>query len=140
MPMTRDQQIRKVAAGVALGVLARDVNAVTGSKPALEFAFNHAWRRWAQADRFPSIKGHDPGNMFWIELGRSERRQGGYAAWSSERWTMPYVKIKSWSLEDALESHARSADDGVSVDEWVQLGRLFIERLEPDEVIYFERG
>ncbi|WGJ88190.1 hypothetical protein [Gordonia sp. SMJS1] len=59
MKQTKDQQVKTVVIGLALGVLAQGVDAVTGSKMSLEFAFNHAWRRWTEADRFPSIKGHD---------------------------------------------------------------------------------
>lgn len=53
MKQTQDQQVKKVVTGMALGVLAQGVEAVTSSKMALEFAFNHAWRSWPQAYQFP---------------------------------------------------------------------------------------
>nr|WTA65703.1 hypothetical protein OHB51_24780 [Micromonospora sp. NBC_00855] len=49
---TKDQQVKHVVEGMALGVLAQDVEAVSSAKLNLELAFNHAWRRWAPATRF----------------------------------------------------------------------------------------
>ncbi|SDC04190.1 hypothetical protein SAMN05216418_1470 [Microbacterium enclense] len=132
--MTKDQQVRKVVAGLALGVLANGVGGVTSGKTALEFAFHHAWDQWGWASRFPAIGGHDPGNMFWIGMGRSASRQGGYGAWESGRMVVPYVKITSWTVDEALEAHAESDTDGVPTEAWVELGRLFVEYFEPQEV------
>lgn len=116
---------------MALGVLAQGVEAVTSNKMALEFGFNHAWRRWSEARSFPSIKGHDPGNLFWIGLGKSERRQGVCAAWESGRWCAPYVTYESWTVDEALDLHATAT---VTADDWVELGRLFVEYFKPEEV------
>lgn len=66
MTQSKDQQVKVVVVGMALGVLAQGVEAVTSKKMALEFAFNYAWRRWSQSTRFPRIGGHNPGSMFWI--------------------------------------------------------------------------
>lgn len=128
---SKDQQIKEVVAGLALGVLSQGVEAVTSKKMSLEFAFNHAWRRWQHARDYPSIRGHDPGNMFWIGIGKSERRQGGYAAWASGTWVEPYVTINGWTVEESLDAHA---DADVSADDWVELGRLFVEYFKPDEI------
>ena len=131
MRRTKDQQIKAVVIGVALGVLAQNVVAVTSSKPTLEFAFNHAWRRWAEANQFPSITGRDPGNLFWIGIGKSEGRRVACAAWSEDVWAVPYIRFDGWSVEDALDHHASAR---VSADDWVELGRLFTERLDEHEV------
>jgi hypothetical protein len=128
---SKDQQIRTVVVGMALGVLAQDVEAVTSAKMKLEFAFNHAWRRWSKVHHFPSIKGHDPGNLFWIGLGKSERRQGVCAAWASGRWCQPYVTYESWTVDEALDL---IADSRVTADDWIELGRLFVEDFRPEEV------
>ncbi|MFJ2543034.1 hypothetical protein [Microbacterium sp. NPDC087589] len=132
MRQTKDQQIKDVVVGVAIGVLAQGVTAVTSSKLTLEFAFNHAWRSWPQAYRFPSIGGHDPGNMFWIGMGKSEGRQVACAAWSEERWAVPYIRYDGWSVEDALEHHASPE---VSAEDWEELGRLFVSQLSEHEMI-----
>lgn len=131
MRRTKDQQVKEVVEGLALGVLAQGVVAVTSNKMKLEFGFNHAWRRWASARVFPSIKGHDPGSLFWLGMIKSERRQGVRAAWESDRWTMPYVTLEDWTVEETLDLHA---DEEVRVADWIELGRLFVEYFKPDEV------
>ena len=80
MTLTKDSQVKEVVIGMALGALMQGVEAVTGNKTAFEFGFNHAWRQWGKAKHFPGIKGHDPGNLFWIGVCKSERRKGACAA------------------------------------------------------------
>ncbi|WP_433530447.1 hypothetical protein ACQPYA_30580 [Micromonospora sp. CA-263727] len=130
---TKDQQVKHVVEGMALGVLAQGVEAVSSAKQNLELAFNHAWSRWAPATRFPSIAGPrtDPGNLFWIGLNRSEGRQGTRAAWRSGRWCEPYVTYEDWTVDECLEFHA---DERASVQDWQDLGRLFVSRFGPEEV------
>jgi hypothetical protein len=52
---SRDQQVKAVVEGLALGTLALGVKAVSASKLDLEFAIGHALRRWSYADQFPSL-------------------------------------------------------------------------------------
>ena len=132
MTPTKDNQVKDVVIGMALGVLAQGVHAVKSNKMAFEFAFNHSWRRWGKADRFPGIKGHDPGNLFWIGVGKSEGRKGACAAWKSGRWNEPYVAYESWTVEEALDLHA---DDSVTAGDWIDLGRLFVDALKPEEML-----
>lgn len=129
MRQTKDQQIKEVVVGVALGVLAQGVVAVTSSKMALEFAFNYAWRRWSEASQFPSIAGHDPGNLFWIGMGKSEGRQVACAAWSSDDWATPYIRY-DWTVDEALDHHASRQ---VTAEDWIELGRLFVEYFDDNE-------
>ena len=131
MAESKDQQIKSVVIGMALGVLAQGVDAVTSAKMSLEFAFNHAWRIWPEASHFPSIKGHDPGNLFWIGLAKSERRSGACAAWDSGRWCAPYITYDGWTVEEALDLHA---DADVTAEDWINLGRLFVGHFKPEEV------
>lgn len=128
---TKDQQVKHVVEGMALGVLAQGVTAVTSAKMQFEFAFNHAWRTWTRASHFPSITGHDPGNQFWIGVGKSERRNGVRAAWERGQWSEPYILLEGWSVDDCLEV---LADGRASVDDWKQLGRLYVSRFEPGEI------
>ena len=131
MRLTKDQQVKEVVIGMALGVLARRVEAVTSNKMALEFAFNHAWRSWSKAREFPSIRGHDPGNLFWIGIGKSESRRGVCAAWERGRWAWPYITYEDWTVQEALDLHA---DDRVTADDWIELGHLFVGYFKPEEV------
>ncbi len=130
MTYTKDQQIKHVVEGLALGVLANGVEAVTSAKMTQEFAFNHAWRRWGPASKFPSIKGHDPGNLIWIGIGKSERRQGARAAWERDRWCYPYVRLQGWTAMACLEHHA---DERASISDWLELGRIFADRFADEE-------
>jgi hypothetical protein len=130
---SKDQQVKHVVEGLALGVLAQDVEAVTSAKMELEFAFNSAWRKWSRASEFPNIGGHDPGNVFWIGMGRSETRRGVGAAWARGQWSKPYILRDGWSVADCLDLHA---DERASAGDWTYLGRLFIEGFNPDKVHY----
>lgn len=129
---SKDQQVKDVVVGIALGVLVQGVEAVTSNKMALEFAFNHAWRRWSKARFFPSIKGHDPGNLFWIGVGKSQRRRSACAAWERGSWSTPYITYEDWTVDEALDLHA---DADVSAEDWTELGRLFVEYSKPEEVL-----
>lgn len=130
MRQTKDQQVKHVVEGMALGVLAQGVTAVTSSKMALEFAFNFAWRRWSLASEFPSIAGNDPGNLFWIGMGKSEGRRGACAAWNEDEWAVPYIRHE-WAVDEALDHHASRE---VAAEDWMELGRLFVENLDENEV------
>ena len=128
---TKDQQIKHIVVGMALGVLAQDVSAVTSNKMAFEFAFDHAWRNWSRARQFPSVTGHDPGNLFWIGVAKSERRQGVCAAWRTGRWSEPYIAYQDWTVTECLDLHA---DERASAADWVDLGRLYVSDFKPEEV------
>lgn len=130
---TKDQQIKHVVEGMALGVLAQGVEAVTSQKMALEFAFSRAWRAWSRAGEFPSIAGHDPGNLFWIGVGKSERRVGVCAAWDRAQWAEPYLLVEGWTVDEALGLHA---DGRAGEADWIELGRLFVSDFKPEQVRY----
>lgn len=131
MKPTKDQQLRHVVEGMALAVLARGVDAVSSNKIGLELAFNHAWRQWPCAKKFPSIGGHDPGNLFWIGVGKSERRRSSRARWQVERWATPYVALDMWTVDECLDLHD---EFGVDPESWKRLGELFVAHFKPDHV------
>ncbi|MFM9378075.1 hypothetical protein [Gordonia sp. VNK21] len=130
MAQTKDQQVKAIVIGMALGVLAQDVDAVTSNKMSLEFAFNRAWRNWPAARRFPNVNGNHPGNLFWIGLDKSERRAGGYAAWKLDRWCKPYINYDR-TVGEALDHHATT---DVTVQQWIDLGRSFVDYFKPEDV------
>src|SRR5438552_17216362 len=111
---TKDQQIKHVVEGVALGVLAHRVEAVSSAKLEIELAFNQAWRRWTRASQFPSIPRHDAGNLFWIGVGKSEGRRGVCAAWRRGRWAEPYIVYGASTVDECLDLHA---DERASVED-----------------------
>ncbi|RKE11108.1 hypothetical protein C8E86_6030 [Catellatospora citrea] len=117
--------------GLALGVLAQGVHAVSSAKLDLEFAFNFAWRRWSQASRFPSIAGHDAGNLFWIGMGKSEGRRSTPAAWRCGRWSEPYIFYDGWTVDECLEL---VADERASGEDWKEFGQLYVSYFKPDKL------
>lgn len=130
---TKDQQVRHVVEGLALGVLAQNVEAVTSAKMPLELAFDAAWRRWAANSAFPSLAGADAGNLFWIGLGKSERRVGARAAWGATGpWLRPYVMLDGWNAEDCLDIHA---DERASAADWRELGGLYVQHFKADQLL-----
>jgi hypothetical protein len=52
---SRDQQVKAVVEGLALGTLALGVKAVSASKLDLEFAIGHALRRWVLRRPVPKL-------------------------------------------------------------------------------------
>jgi hypothetical protein len=128
---TKDQQVKHVVEGLALGVLAQGVEAVSSAKMEFEFAFDHAWRRWGKASRFPSIGGNDPGNLFWLGVGKSEGRRAARAAWNYGRWAEPYLILDGWTVDECLELHA---DERASVEDWQEFSRLYVARFKPEQV------
>lgn len=121
---SKDQQVKQVVQGLALGVLAQDPGEMIADKIATEFAFNHAWRHWPRATEFPSISGHDPGNLIWIGMGRSERRVGATASWTRNRTLEPHVLYEGWTVAECLDV---LQDERASAGDWIELGALFLK-------------
>lgn len=128
---TKDQQVKHVVEGMALGVLAQGVTAVTSAKVEFELGFNHAWRKWPRTAHFPSITGFDPGNQFWIGVGKSEGRRSVRAAWRRGQWSEPYVLLSEWTVDECLDCHA---DERASADDWKDLGALYVAEFKPEHL------
>ncbi|MCQ6271024.1 hypothetical protein M8J71_11070 [Pseudarthrobacter sp. R1] len=126
---TKDQQVKQVVEGLALGVLARGVVRLPGGKVDLELAFNRAWRSWSRSGSFPTIRGISAGNQIWLGMGKSERRTGVRAGWANH--SEPYLLegFDQWGAEECLDLFA---DDLASAQDWVTLGDLFVEALKPE--------
>ncbi|MCO4273245.1 hypothetical protein NG701_02165 [Pseudarthrobacter sp. HLT3-5] len=128
---TKDQQVKHVVEGLALGVLSRGVVRVAGGKIDMELAFNRAWRSWARSGSFPAIGGISAGNQIWLGMGKSERRTGVRAGWANH--AEPYLLngFEQWSTGECLEF---LADDRASAEDWVTLGDLLLDGLKPGHV------
>lgn len=133
MQQTKDQQVKQVVEGLALGVLAQGVERVIGGKPDVELAFNGAWRSWSRSAQFPAINGMGAGNQIWLGMGKSERRTSVRAGWENQ--SAPYLLngFHHWTVEQCLEL---LADARASAEHWAQLGQLFIAALKPERVRY----
>ncbi|WP_435070390.1 hypothetical protein [Amycolatopsis thermoflava] len=132
---TKDQQVKHVVEGLALGLLAAGVECLTSDKMALELNFNHVWRRWAPAARFPSLGGMDPGNLFWGGVHRSAGRRWASAAWEVDgQWIGPYLR-DGWMLEEVATCLDDFADDRASAADWLELGCRYADRFTAEEKI-----
>jgi hypothetical protein len=131
----KDQQVKQVVEGLALGVLVHGVGHISGGKVEIEFAFNRAWRSWSRSPEFPAINGIGSGNQIWLGMGKSEGRTGVRAGW--ECHSRPYLLggFDHWNVEECLEL---LADDRASAADWKELGKLFISELKPERVQFFD--
>jgi len=129
---SKDNQVKDVVIGLALGVLAQGVTAVTSNKMAFEFAFEGAWRDWPNATNFPSLRGHNVGNLFWIGAGRSGGRRGACAAWREGKWNEPYIAYSGWTVNECLD---HIADGRARSSDWEELGRLFVAEFKDDQLV-----
>lgn len=116
--MTKASEQKALAEGLALGAVMAGVDSLNGNKTALEFQFRTAWRGWAHADRFPSIKtGPAIDDLFVQVIGRSEGRRGNVAEWRG-RWPFVPVLVNDW---DDYQEHAELIDDEVPSEDWQEL-------------------
>ncbi|TQO24266.1 hypothetical protein FB385_3146 [Paramicrobacterium agarici] len=119
----KDQQWRQIIQGLALGCLTLGEVDLPSSKIETEFAFAYAWRRWSFAGEFPSIRDRD----FFIYMRKSPRRESSYAAFDAQSRLTPYVKTPDWEVGQSLDAFVEDSD--IPATEWVELARLFVERL-----------
>ena len=99
----------------------------------LELRFNAAWRKWSKAGQFPGITSYrDPVNLFWLAQRRSARRKGVFAGWEDDGpWTKP-ARLRDWSIDEFFEG---LADEHVSADDWRQLGQLYVNEFNPEQLV-----
>ena len=136
---TRDQQVKRVCEGLALGMIQTGVEGVTSGKFAIEMALSDAWSSWGDAPRFPSISGMKASNYIHLGMHRSATRQATVAAWRfSGAWITPYLIYDSWSVGEALEH--LSDPDATRQLAWSDLSNLTISHLHRSEVLPANHG
>jgi hypothetical protein len=128
---TRDQDVKSIVEGLALGVLAQEVEALTANKMALTLNFNHAWRRWSRAGQFPTLAASSAGDRMLGGIYKSERRKMTCAAWMVGRWVEPYVLYENWTVNECLD---HISDERASAEDWVELADLYVARFKADEI------
>lgn len=131
--MTKARQETAVGEGLAVGVLALGIEAVTSSKMSVEFAFRRAWRDWPPRSRFPQVRADVERDSIVRILHDSENRRGSYVAF----WTFggpEYVPVlrQDWSIEECGDAVAEGS--GVPFAQWVELAEAFVAALGEDEV------
>lgn len=126
--LTKAAQETAVGEGLALGLVAGDVDSFNGSKMSVELAFQRAWRDWAHRGRFPAVHADVARNDLLRIIGKSEgRRSAHLSGWASQWPFVPYIH-ENWELEEIggpLESSS-----GVPLNAWIELARAFIDDLQ----------
>jgi hypothetical protein len=131
--MTKAQQETAVGEGLAVGVLAVGVEAVTSSKVSVEFAFRRVWRDWPPRSLFGQVRADVERDSIIRILRDSEDRRGSYVAY----WTFDgpeYVPVlrQDWRVEECGDAIAEGS--GVPFAQWVELAEAFVTALGEDEV------
>ncbi|WP_186313493.1 hypothetical protein [Paenarthrobacter nicotinovorans] len=124
--MAKRQQTRRIAEGLALGVLAYGVERVPNERTALEAALNDAWKSWRRAADFVNVRGPEAAQDIWAGMEESGKRHGIIAAW--ENHSVPHL-LPTYEDVPIPECLNRIADDKASADDWIYLGYLFLKAL-----------
>jgi hypothetical protein len=126
--MTKARQETIVGEGFALGCVIVGRESFNGQKMSIEFAFEHAWRDWPFAARFPAVRADAQRNSLIGIIDRSPRRRSScLAGWASEWPFTPYIE-ESWSPAEVADLLAHEC--GVPEKGWRELAQLFLDHLD----------
>jgi hypothetical protein len=131
--LSKARQQKNVGEGLAVGVLALGVEAVTSNKMAVELAFRRAWRDWSCRARFPQVRAEIRRDDIVGILHDSANRRGVIVAdWTSDGPEyVPTLRV-DWSVEEAGDFVGEEA--GVAHAQWVELAQAFLAELKDCEV------
>ncbi|WP_219419991.1 hypothetical protein [Pseudonocardia nigra] len=131
--LSKAQQQKIVGEGLAVGVLALGVEALTSNKASVEFAFRRAWRDWSGRAQFPQVRAEASRCDIVGILHRSANRRGPVIAhWTSDGPEYVPALCFDWPVEEAGD--AVTEELGVSYAQWVHLAEAFVAGLGDDEV------
>lgn len=119
------EQAAFVIQGLALGVLAHDVDWIADGKPQFEAAFSCGWQAFPSGHRFHQIVRIGRADPYFL-LERSVSCQPPFAAWRPEGsgWR-PYVWHRGWTVRESGEMLARWSS--TRWDEWESFASEFVE-------------
>jgi hypothetical protein len=125
--LSKAAQHKTVGAGLAVGLLALGVEALTINRLLVESAFDRAWSVWTCSSRFPQVRaGTDRSDIVAI-LRSSARRKGPHIAiWSTQGEYTPELCC-DWPLSRAGSMVGRPA--GVTHRQWLELAGALVARL-----------
>lgn len=124
--VTTRQQTRRIAEGLALGVLAYDVVRLPNERTALETALNSAWESWPRAGDFGNVRVPEAVRDIWAGMEKSGGRRGVIAAW--EDHSVPHL-LPAFADVPIADCLNRIADEQAKADDWIYLGYLFLKAL-----------
>ncbi|WP_193590688.1 hypothetical protein [Paenarthrobacter sp. YJN-D] len=124
--VTTRQQTKRIAEGLALGVLAYGVNRLPNERPAFETALNSAWESWPRAGDFANVRVPEAGPEIWAGMEKSASRRGVIAAWADH--SVPHL-LPAFADMPIAACLNQIADEQASADDWIYLGYLFVKAL-----------
>ncbi|HTK64499.1 MAG TPA: DUF2795 domain-containing protein [Pseudonocardia sp.] len=128
--LNKAAQHKIVGEGLAVGLLALDVEAVTINRHLLESAFAHAWGGWTCSPVFPQVRAGAEHNDILAILRSSARRKGKQIAnWSTEGEYSPRLRVSS-TLDQAGLAVGKPA--GIAYHQWLALARAFVSQLDEE--------
>jgi hypothetical protein len=127
---TRAGQYKTVGEGLAVGLLALGVEAITINEWLVRRAFDRAWQKWAPRARFPAIRsGFENCDIVLILRGSARRKGPHVAVWGYEGEYTPKLCVDR-TIDGAGDAVGWRA--GVTYEEWVELGTGFVAHLKED--------
>ncbi|MFI1194114.1 hypothetical protein ACH4T9_12765 [Micromonospora sp. NPDC020750] len=131
--LTKADQYTVIGDGLAVGCLDLAVTGLTSRKLELELAFNHAWRNFPLATRFPQVKADLTRCDILTILNDSPRRRWSRVSWIQNRaWWEPQLPDSHDDAGEVAESIASLY--GISREQWTGLARPLVDRLGDDHV------
>ena len=137
---SRSRQHKTVGEGLAVGLLALGVDAVTINERLVQTAFDRAWEKWTRGSRFPAVRTGPGGNDIVAILRGSARRRGPHIAdWSCDGEYVPKLRV-----DRTVDAAARAVgkQSGVTYEQWLELATGSAAHLNTDlgEIRYRESG
>lgn len=136
--MTKTHDRNALSAGLALGLIACGHDCLPQTdKMNLEFAFQHAWRKWKHRARFPTIKLDGPGTVDTIlqMTHATVRKQVPYLYWARDDDDHSHViraRHSATPFDVDIEGLAHYLDSHISVEAWRELAADFLDDLDTE--------
>jgi len=122
---TKQQQIKDVTQGLALGIISLGVDVEFRSMAEFESAFETPWRKWSGSAAYPSLGGHRFGRDIYFAAGKSAGWRSAVAA----RWEGPPMRPveehPDWSPEECADLISGGA---VTAKQWQELAQAVVAR------------
>lgn len=119
--------------GIAVGMRALGIDAVTADWPTLASAFRSAWRSWEQSTTLPDIRSDLLHSSLRPALLKSASRRGSLlASWTCDDQVVPAVRpdVAPQALPELLEIVT-----GVSFEAWIELTRSLVAELDEEQIV-----
>ena len=135
MKITAARQKNSVSEGMALALTLRGVSDIPFDKVKVDLAFEHAWRGWSFASRFPRVNvgpGSTGPDASYVLIHADEQTRTLVLFWDLEGNSLSiYCRLPDWAPDNAedIGFAVRMLDGDVPLEGWLELGDAFLARL-----------